>query len=354
MKNKVRLVLLFIATVIIVSCKTDFNVNADYKEVAVVYGLLNQHDSIHYLRINKAFLGTGNALEYSQIPDSSSFGGNIDVVLEETLNNGTVKKRVFDTITLSNKESGEFYSPTQLFYYYKDSPHDSLNPSSSYELKIKDRKTGYTASSKTMLIHSGSIANYGFRFITPSGNTVDLKQAGSFEWKNALFARRYQLRVFFRYKELNFKGDTTRKRIIWTFPEVNSDFHTDENTDPSSSQSNYGANDFLKFCESNIPYSDQSIEGDVKARYASTCDLELTAIGDEYCSYLDANGPTSGVLMEKPSYSNITNGIGFLSSRHVIHLEDIKTKANKEIPLSPATILFLSESSTLKFAKPAK
>jgi hypothetical protein len=74
MKNLFRFLLLFIVIITFVSCETDFDVIADYKEVAIVYGLLDQSEAVHYLRINKAFLGKGNAISYAQIADSSSFG----------------------------------------------------------------------------------------------------------------------------------------------------------------------------------------------------------------------------------------------------------------------------------------
>ena len=45
----------------------------DFKETAVVYGLLDQSDSVHYVKINRAFIGPGNSLEFAQIPDSNYF-----------------------------------------------------------------------------------------------------------------------------------------------------------------------------------------------------------------------------------------------------------------------------------------
>lgn len=65
------------------ACKTDFDATSDYKEIAIVYGVLNQKDNVHYLRVNKAFLGQGNAVIYSQIPDSSSYGNDIEVFINE-------------------------------------------------------------------------------------------------------------------------------------------------------------------------------------------------------------------------------------------------------------------------------
>ena len=52
--------LFLLSLILFSSCETDFNVNADWEEVMVVYGLLDQSQDKQYIRVNKAFLGDGN------------------------------------------------------------------------------------------------------------------------------------------------------------------------------------------------------------------------------------------------------------------------------------------------------
>jgi hypothetical protein len=337
MKNPFRLFLLFLVPSLFVSCETDFKVIANYKEVAIVYGLLNQNDSIHYLRINKAFLGDGNALTYAQVADSSSFGDNIDVVLIETPPSGSEKEIVFDTVTLYNKEVGDFYSPGQLFYYSKA----KFSENNSYKLKITNKRTGYEVSSQTNLIHN-------FYITKPlSGSTsISFKRSSTsknkFIWQNAINGRRYQLKVYFNYKELGIKGDTTYKKLLWLFPE-----QVGESIDGDYKiEATYVNEDFFKACESKIPYTDQAAEDAVIKRFASKINLEVAVIGDEFNTYLEANGPSTGILMEKPVYSNITNGLGLFSSKFEIR--------RAPLDLGPETVLDLNAIEGLKFAKPSK
>jgi len=336
MKKLFRLLILSIIPGLLISCETDFNVIADYKEVAIVYGLLNQNDSVHYLRINKAFLGSGNSLTYAQIADSSSFGAGIKVVLTESTPQGAKNEIVFDTVTVYNKQAGDFYSPGQLFYFSKT----KLNQENTYNLKISSKKTSYEVSSKTKLIHKFNITkplsgskNLNLQRTTTSQN--------KFSWQNAENGKRYQFRLYFNYKELGESGDTIKKRIEWVFPEI-----ITENTDGIGESSvTYTNEEFFVLCENKIPYSDQSAEDAVIKRFASVCDLEVTVIGDEFNTYLEANGPSTGVLMERPSYSNITNGLGLFSSRFQVHRDPM-------LVLSPATILDLNTTTNLKFVKP--
>jgi hypothetical protein len=334
MKKSFQLFFLFFIPWFFTSCETDFDVITDYKEVAIVYGLLNQNDTIHYLRINKAFLGDGNSLTYATIADSSTFGADIKVILTEITPGGQQNEIIFDTVTLSNKQPGDFYSPNQLYYFAKA----TLNQENTYELKVNSKKTSYEINSETRLIH-----NFSFSKPAQFTKTLNLKrsitQPNKFVWNNAVNGKRYQFRLYFNYKELNTAGDTIYRKIDWVFPD-----QVSEKIDGSGeSDVTYANEDFYTLCESKVPYIDPSVEATIIHRYASTCDLEVTAVGDEFNTYLEANAPSTGVLIEKPSYSNITNGLGLLSCRYQIH---------RLMPLSSETILDLSTTTDLKFVKP--
>lgn len=95
---KKRYVFLFFLASLIAACSTDFNINAGWQEITVVYGLLNQKETTHYIKINKAFLGEGNALTMAQMEDSSSYYNNLEVKVEEWKNGAMT--RFFGTVTL--------------------------------------------------------------------------------------------------------------------------------------------------------------------------------------------------------------------------------------------------------------
>jgi hypothetical protein len=335
MKKFYRFLFLIIVSFTMFQCETNFDVIADYKEVSIVYGLLNQNDSVHYLRVNKAFLGDGNALSYAQVADSSSYGADISVVLTETTPAGIHKEIVFDTVTLSVKQPGDFYYPNQL-YYYSDAV---LNQENTYSLKIINKKTLNEVSAQTRLIH-----NFAYTKPAQFAKTLNFSRSitlpNKFIWANAVNGKRYQLCFYFNFKELNAAGDTTYRKIDWLFPEI----ITEEYDGIGTSEVSYLNEDFYTLCENKIPYSDPTAEALVVSRISSVCDLVVTAIGDEYNTYLEANAPSTGVLIDKPVYSNITNGLGLLSCRYQIHLP-------KPLPLSAETIVDLSKITSLKFEK---
>lgn len=81
--------LLFLAAFFLQSCSEDLKLSGDFKETAIVYGLLDQADSLHYVKITRAFIGPGNALDIAQIADSSYFD-QVDATISEVVN-GTVR-----------------------------------------------------------------------------------------------------------------------------------------------------------------------------------------------------------------------------------------------------------------------
>ncbi|MCK4361265.1 MAG: hypothetical protein KAV70_05930, partial [Bacteroidales bacterium] len=102
--KKINLLLVILFTGLLFSaCETDVDIIADYEDVTVVYGLLNQ-DSITYLKINKAFLGEGNALIMAKVEDSSNYTGMLDVKIEEWASGNLLNTFQLDTVTIDNKE----------------------------------------------------------------------------------------------------------------------------------------------------------------------------------------------------------------------------------------------------------
>src|ERR1044072_3856815 len=73
-----------LAAVLFNSCSTDIDLLENYKPITVVYGLLDVHDNVQYIKINKAFLGEGNALVMAQQSDSINYKpGELTVQLQQ-------------------------------------------------------------------------------------------------------------------------------------------------------------------------------------------------------------------------------------------------------------------------------
>ena len=92
------------------SCSTDVDINAPWKDITVVYGLLNQNDNIHYIKVNKAFLGDASAYEMAAISDSVNYQDIIVNLYKIKTSNGdfdTIQTFIFQD-TVLQKDSGIF------------------------------------------------------------------------------------------------------------------------------------------------------------------------------------------------------------------------------------------------------
>jgi hypothetical protein len=328
--NKFRSVSLFVSfLMLMVSCETDFDINSDWKDITVVYGLIDQTDSVHFIKINKAFLGNGNALQYASVEDSSSYRNNLEVKLIERRGNIS-NDIIFDTTSVYNKEPGVFYFPHQILY----KSTEPLNQEDSLFLKIRNKITGKEISSSTSLIHDFTIDRPSQGLKTFEFKRSDTNEK-KFVWVSAVNGKRYQVTIRFFFKESSAPGDTLVRSVEWIqSPQISAHASGGE-----PMESNYVNEKFFTTCISQIPYMDQAKEANVDSRQVLHVDFIFSAIGDAMNTYLEVNEPSTSVLQDKPEYTNINNGIGIFSCRYS------KTRSK---PLGQNTELDLTESDDIK------
>ena len=155
MKSISRFLFVLLTVLLFNSCSTKVDVNADYQDITVVYGLLNQNDSIHYIKINKAFIVDNNAYVMATDPALSNYNpSDLDVYMEEWENGQHVSTFSFDTTSIYNKEPGIFYYPNQYVWKaaHKLNPNNSnYNNEFEYKLFVLNKTTGKIISSSTSL-----------------------------------------------------------------------------------------------------------------------------------------------------------------------------------------------------------
>ena len=122
--NKIKSIIIGVCAVLFISsCSTDFKVGAPYKEIPVVFGLLNKADNIHYIKINKAYLNEdGSAYTAGSVLDSNLYPYPLSVKLYAINASGVKFDSVtLDTVHLERTGSGTFLT-NNVYYatpYYK-------------------------------------------------------------------------------------------------------------------------------------------------------------------------------------------------------------------------------------------
>jgi len=136
-------------------------------------------------------------------------------------------------------------------------------------------------------------------------------------WEPVENAGVYQVVVRFNYTETT--GSITKiKHLDWpqTFSDAGSDAEYLSN-DISGSR-------FMHILEDNLP------AGDGIVREVVGLNFQIVSGSMEMMYYIESTAPSDGALMEKPVYSNITNGIGLFCSAARIEVN--------QLLLSPVTI----------------
>lgn len=293
-----KLVFLF-ATILIslfFSCSTDFDVNAEWKDITVVYCLLNQNDSVNLVKVNKAFLGEQDAYIMAQVSDSFNYK-NINVSLERWENNNLLQTIILDT-TYINKEPGTFATDNNIIY----KTTDSIYADSEYKLVINiPGKEPVTSSTKLIdgfrVLNNFEAPQRVIGFSSSSPETI--------EWYSSENARLYELTIRFHYYEIT-GSVTVAKFFDWKQPTKLS-----TNLDGLEKMSlEIPGESFYQFIATNI-----SVDESVK-RIAGCLDFMFMLGGDDLNTYIEVSRPSNTIVQEKPAFTNIVNGVGIFSCRY--------------------------------------
>ena len=292
------------------SCKNDLQVNAPWKDTTIVFGLLNKGDSIQYIRISKAFLGEGNALDFAKDIDSLYYKTtDIDVKMEEYKNGLLTETYVLTADSSIDKDPGIFNSPKQLLYTFSTFGINSLDVNASYKLVVKNNKTGNEVSATTNLVAKPLITKPGFNEtdlrLYPSGKTA-------FKWNASKNGYLYEAFIRFLYKEIkpDAPSDTAYKFVELNLGRQTSIFQ--EGTTANILEADIENKNIYQALFSFIP---QATAENPAIRFPSGLEFIVNATTNEMNTYISVNQPSNTITQERPQYTNITNGIGIFSSR---------------------------------------
>lgn len=302
------------------SCSTDFDVIGEYQESTIVYGLLDQSQSLHMIKVNKSFLGPGNAYDYAVIRDSSEYD-NLSGVVEEWINGSRTRYWTLKDTTLTDREEGVFYGPEYTAYYFVE---PALNDEAEYRLILNINGGEREVTASTSLVNSFNFtyapntnptSTIGFATFN-SSTQVTTYNGYPIKWTKSLYGKRYDLSLRFNYDEYT-ATDTVRKYVDWFVgTEVISDI---EVLNPSGLIEKEASGEaFYNNLSSKMDAPDAS----VLRRVVKGIDIIVSVASSDMYTYMIVNAPSSGLVQERPQFSNITSSdpenpaVGIFSARY--------------------------------------
>lgn len=323
MNNTVKVIfisLMFFA----VSCSNDFELNAPYQDIPVVYGLIDPSRKVNYILINRAFLTEGNVLDAAGIPDSTNYPYKLLCTIKEyNSSNQLVRTFVLDTVHLP-RPNGVFGGGQQPYYKlevpgfvnvynFNEMTSDTVyfTPEHKLKLTIENPVNGKIIESETYIL-----ANINLKSPAPFNRFVSFTGSNriNIEMSSVKYGRLYEVKFRFFYREVNVfnPSDTVLKYLDWYIGSARSE----RITGMEDISISYIPNTFFNVLKQRIP-ADPEIKRFV-GNGKFHVQLIVSVATDEFMTYYDSNKPSTSLSQMKPIYTNISNGIGLFTSRRTM------------------------------------
>jgi len=357
MKYSIISLLTLALSFLFTSCKNDLEVLAPGKETVSVYGVLNPNQSTQNIRINKVYLTEGDAVAAGQDASQINYGaGELKVTLQRfmsgttptltTVGNAT-KKEIVLTETVITTAGGAFNTNQRVWQ-----TSDKLYNTGSYKLTITNNSTGDVFTSQTVMVdsvrphgskpfiyHPTLYPMHGQYIITggnptPQSAYIDysvLSVTQRIKFRSIPNAKLYNVVMRFHYIDTLVPGGVRNDYVDFNFPtQKSSTLAGNEELEVS-----FLANDFYATVGGELA---KRSSANVKNRRSFYLEYIVTAGAEDLNTFLQVNQPSSGIVQDKPNFSNINGGIGiFSSSSRSIITHDLWNDFIDKIACHPST-----------------
>ena len=313
--QRIFLLLLYFNLALFIACSTEVDLTADWKETTIIYGLLNQHDDTHYVKVYKTFLDPDlKPADMARVFDSLYYK-QVDVKMEEIINGQVTSTRILLADNSIPKDPGVFAYPQQVLY--KDTL--PINQEAIYRILVNI--PGSNGENKTSVTAETPIVK-DFKVSTPLGGTkLSLVSATpySIKWVSAENGKVYKLEALVHYSEKNL---ITTKKVVkeplkWLI------FNRMKSRKANGGESmvfDLNRQNFYNFINAEFETNDEVLRSLDSLTF-------VFYVGSETLSkYIDVQLAQTGIVQTqiKPEFTNVEGGIGLFASRYTKEIRGMK------------------------------
>lgn len=368
----------FFISIFFFNCENDLDINADWEEFPVIYSILNpgadndcDGDGIldlydddvckdHFIRIQKSFIGNYPANEMAQISDSIYYSnGNPLIWVEEICGNDTV---IFDLEFVNSFEKpddGYFASENHHFYKF----NEQLNYLCEYKINFLNESNGNSSFAVTNIVQPidvsqwptlqsqegiGSTPTNGtgsdglFELIIPQPGFAPVKKQIKVDpSKNG---KLYKMYLRFNYVEVNqITGLKDTLFVDWNF---GSKVASETQVSGSSNEKiifDFNSIQFFQHLASSIPQNENVFryaivdDGGIDGVVHPCLDFHFEILDVNLYNYFSSQS-SSGLIQNRPIYTNVQSGVGLVSSISTQSFYNIKMSDNTNYDLATSGI----------------
>jgi len=319
---KTATITLFISVFLLlfISCSNDIDLTSEWKDVPIVYGLLSRTDSVHYIRIEKAFLDDDkNALEIAQIADSIYYpNAFVQIQKLNSDEDPLIFQRVDAALEGYEREDGIFATTPNYVYKMELPSGEFLEENVEYEFLLDRGDNFPIVKAQSTIISDIDITAPKVSDLSTPFNWGDYNWSLNIRWRAKEPTSFFDIVFYVHLEEYDVNNPFVAKPITleWVIKK-NLLSRTAANNGIISMQQGVPAENFYKFLAAKLEPQNGVI------RKFKSMDLLIRSGGQEFLEYIQLRQANFGITSSQviPEYSNLSSGIGLFSSKNKILLE---------------------------------
>ncbi len=287
-------------------CSNDFDLTDTWKDIPIVYGFLDQKDTAHYVRVEKAFLDprTSALTIAKNFPDSLYYTDAAVYLQRGSDGMKFLLDRVDGTLEGHPRDTGIFAQNPNILYKVKQSKIN-LKPGELCTLIIERGDNLPEVSAQTTILGALELRS---PIQAISGVTFKTDDQFSFRWSAPEEAQIFDISAVIRVVEQNAAG-TTSRTFNWPIAR-----NIKRLTPTGDVVAKVPGSAFYRFLQDNL---EPPPSGTFRYILSSGIDFRIDGGGaeiNEYNDVLNANAGISGAELI-PIFTNLSEGFGLFTSR---------------------------------------
>ena len=282
------------------SCEPKFDPSDDFKEVDIVYAVLDPDADKQYIQVSRGFQAGGeNALDVAQNTDSTYHSDSLVVEIIEYIDGQETQRAQLKKETFNSREDGVFSNPEHNLYTIEKSQF-KLDTNTKYKVRVQNSKTGKTsnASVKTLSAFQFTETVSGNKAFYPNLIKENKIQDGeivivnNFK-KDVLFEITVHIPYYTRDKFNNIIDSATI-----TYKSTKSQFG---DASSPTTKINFNGNLFFNSIFENVP----NLPNPQYTRIFGVILVDVKCFGNEMYQYVEAENNFNALSQTKPFYTNV-------------------------------------------------
>ena len=321
---------LFISLVFIllgISCSNDIDLTSDWKDVPIVYGILSRTDSVHYIRVEKAFLDEEkSALETAKISDSLYYPNAVVQIKKLNSNEAPL---VFQEVDAAQegypREDGLFATAPNIIYKLEMPSGTFLEAETDYELLVDRGDNFLLVTSETTVISDINITAPKIAELSTPFNWGDYDWQLTIRWRAKVPTAFFDVVFYIHLEEFDIDDSLEPKPVVleWVVKR-NQLARSASSNGIISMETSVSAENFYRFIAAKLESQPEVF------RKFKSMDLMIRSGGSEFLEYIQLRQANFGITSSQviPEYSNLSSGIGLFSSKNKIVLEGYQVNSS--------------------------